>query len=82
MSISGLPFFAVHRTIKKQHIYERKEENAMQKENDSASVSTIDVNPCYFRIGGLEVKLEFTAGAPSLQDCLTGFLLRKKNGLQ
>lgn len=38
-------------------------------------------NPYCFRVGGLSVKVEFLENAPPLQECLTGFLRRKKSGL-
>ena len=38
-------------------------------------------NPYCFRVGDLGVKLEFLDGAPSLQDSLSDFFLRKKSSL-
>ena len=38
-------------------------------------------NPYCFRVGDLGVKLEFPDNGPSLADCLTDFLLRKRGGL-
>ena len=38
-------------------------------------------NPCCFRVGSLAVKLEFSDGAPSLQEALLSLALRKKRGI-
>ena len=38
-------------------------------------------NPYCFRVGNVSVKLEFPQNAPSLQECFTRFLQRKKSGL-
>lgn len=38
-------------------------------------------NPYCFRVGDMGVKLEFKEDGPSLQDCFTNFLQRKKSGL-
>ena len=37
-------------------------------------------NPYCFRVGNIGVKLEFSDGAPGLQDIFTDFLKRKKSG--
>ena len=39
------------------------------------------LNPYCYNVGGIAVKLEFDNDAASLQDNLTGFFVRKKNGL-
>lgn len=38
-------------------------------------------NPYCFRVGDMGVKVEFLDSAPSLQDCLTDLIERKRNGL-
>ena len=38
-------------------------------------------NPYCFKVGSIAVKLEFDNNAPDLQDSLTDFFVRKKNGL-
>ena len=38
-------------------------------------------NPYSFQVGSIAVKLEFDNNAPDLQDSLTDFFVRKKNGL-
>ena len=39
------------------------------------------LNPYCYKVGGIAVKLEFDNDAASLQDNLTDFFVRKKNGL-
>ncbi len=39
------------------------------------------VNPYCFKVGSIAVKLEFDNDASDLQDSLTDFFVRKKNGL-
>lgn len=38
-------------------------------------------NPYCFRVGDIGVKLEFSDGAPTLQETFDSFLIRKKSGL-
>ena len=38
-------------------------------------------NPYCFRVGDMGVKLEFAENGPTLQECLTDLLKRKKSGL-
>lgn len=38
-------------------------------------------NPYCFRVGEVCVKVDFTDNAPSLQECFSDFLHRKKSGL-
>ena len=52
--------------------------NALPKDERIACFLQAVKNPYY---GGHRVKIEFAESGPSLQDTLTDFLLRQKNGL-
>lgn len=56
-------------------------DNAVPREQRAEQVLRRVKNPYCFRMGDMGVKLEFPDIAPSLQDCLTKFLQRKKGGL-
>lgn len=56
-------------------------DTAVPREERAALVINKLKNPYCFRVGDMGVKLEFLENAPSLEDCLTDFLRRKKNGL-
>lgn len=51
------------------------------KEKRAAHVLRIVKNPYCFRVGDMGVQLKFMDNVPSLEECLTGFLQRKKRGL-
>lgn len=46
--------------------------------NRSEKVLEMLGNPYCFRVGDIAVKLEFNDDAPSLQDCLAAYFIRKK----
>lgn len=56
-------------------------DNSLPKEKRLAYVLEKLKNPLCFRYGNMGIKLEFDDAAPSLQEVLTNFLIRKKSGL-
>jgi hypothetical protein len=56
-------------------------DNSVPQEQRAARVIAMVKNPYCFRVGDMGVKLEYSEGAPALQDRLTDFLKRKKSGL-
>lgn len=56
-------------------------DTSIPKEQRAAQIIRTINNPYCFRVGDMGVKLEFTDSGPSLQDCLTDLLKRKKSGL-
>ena len=56
-------------------------DNTVPQEQRAARVIEMVKNPYCFRVGEMGVKLEFSKGAPALQDRLTDFLKRQKSGL-
>lgn len=56
-------------------------DTTIPKEQRAAQVLCKVKNPYCFRVGDMGVKLEFLENAPSLEDCFTDFLKRKKSGL-
>jgi hypothetical protein len=56
-------------------------DNSLSKEKRFNYALEKLINPVCFRFGEMGIKLEFDDNAPSLQDVLTNFLIRKKGGL-
>lgn len=56
-------------------------DNSLPREKRLAYVLENLKNPLCFRCGEIGVKLEFDDTAPSLQEVLTSFMIRKKSGL-
>lgn len=56
-------------------------DSAVPQERRAARIVEMVKNPYCFRVGEMGVKLEFTEGAPTLQDRLTDFLKRQTSGL-
>ena len=56
-------------------------DNSVPQEQRAARVVDMVKNPYCFRVGDMGVKLEFSEGAPALEDRLTDFLKRQKSGL-
>ncbi|EMS72753.1 DUF6870 family protein [Ruminiclostridium cellobioparum] len=56
-------------------------DNSLPKENRPAYVLEKLKNPLCFRCGEVGVKLEFDDTAPSVQEVLASFMIRKKSGL-
>lgn len=56
-------------------------DNTVPREQRAEQVLRRVKNPYCFRVGDMGVKLEFPDNSLPLQDCFTGFLLRKKSGL-
>lgn len=55
--------------------------NSLSKEKRLAYILDKLKNPFCFRYGTMGIKLEFDDNAPSIQEVLTNFLIRKKSGL-
>ncbi len=58
-----------------------KFDNSLPKEKRLAYIMKNLDNPFCFRYGNMGIQLEFDDGAPSIEEILTGFLIRKKSGL-
>ena len=56
-------------------------DKSVPQEKRAAVIIDAVKNPYCFRVGDMGVKLEFSEGAPPLQEMLTDFLKRKKGGL-
>ena len=56
-------------------------DNAVPQEQRAARILATLGNPYCFRVGDMGVKLEFSEGAPALQDVFNDFLKRKISGL-
>lgn len=56
-------------------------DNSISKEKRLAYVLEKLKNPLCFRCGEIGVNLEFDDTAPSIQEVLTNFMIRKKSGL-
>lgn len=56
-------------------------DNSLSREQRRQYILEQLSNPYCFRCGEMGVKLEFEDGSAPLQEVLTGFLIRKKNGL-
>lgn len=56
-------------------------DNSLPKEKRLAYVLEKLQNPFCFRYGDMGIQLDFDDNAPSMEDVLTNFLIRKKSGL-
>ena len=56
-------------------------DNTVPQAERAAHIVAAVKNPYCFRVGDLEVKLEFPENAPPLQDVFAEFLKREKSGL-